>query len=743
MKKLITTLMFSSFILLFSSVLLSQSEENVEKYSKIKITIQDKSDLKELQQAGLSLEGMRLEENYVELILNEREIMKLDVLGYSYQILIEDMTKYYQERNKRSEAEMRELERKIDKKSQSSGFGFGSMGGFYTFDEVVAELDSMRMLYPNLITAKDSIGSTIEGRTIWAVKISDNPEIDENEPQLFYNSLVHAREPEGMMALIYFMYYLLENYSSDPEVNYLVDNREFYFVPVINPDGYGYNQQTNHNGGGMWRKNRRNTGVGLYGIDVCRNYDYMWAFNDIGSTPFNSFNDETYRGTAPFSEPETQVIRDFCLAHNFIIAHNFHSYGNSVISPWGYNLEQTSDSVVFNKIVELGTSLNNYDNFWYTKNMLYFYERNGDHLDWQYGEQITKLKILALLTEVGNDNDGFWPVPERIFPLAEENVYLNKVLAWGPGVIENPPYISEATLNIRFCRPLFDTLKISAIETNPDNHTSKVNAQLLNLNDSLVNEIELNQKDSSFYGKMYFNEPDENFYKIVLQQNGTDIPSKLIYNNLKFTTVGPIVLDSIFYSKVSTNYLVKTFVKNLSTNTTITNATIKLICDDPWVLPISPNVRPLSDIPPGVTRNNTFSFSVKYIDSLFPGYFNFKVEVMSDGWAYWVDSIRVITAIVDEVQQPLTFKLEQNYPNPFNPSTKISWQSPVSSRQTLKIYDVLGNEIATVVNEEKEAGSYEVEFKSTVGSRQLASGIYFYQLQAGSFIETKKMSLLK
>jgi len=256
MKKLITTLMFSSFILLFSSVLLSQSEENVEKYSKIKITIQDKSDLKELQQAGLSLEGMRLEENYDELILNEREIMKLDVLGYSYQILIEDMTKYYQERNKRSEAEMRELERKIDKKSQSSGFGFGSMGGFYTFDEVVAELDSMRMLYPNLITAKASIGSTIEGRTIWAVKISDNPEIDENEPQLFYNSLVHAREPEGMMALIYFMYYLLENYSSDPEVNYLVDNREFYFVPVINPDGYGYNQQTNHNGGGMWRKNR-------------------------------------------------------------------------------------------------------------------------------------------------------------------------------------------------------------------------------------------------------------------------------------------------------------------------------------------------------------------------------------------------------------------------------------------------------------------------------------------------------
>ena len=64
---------------------------------------------------------------------------------------------------------------------------------------------------------------------------------------------------------------------------------------------------------------------------------------------------------------------------------------------------------------------------------LNIYERNGDHLDWMYGEQLTKPKIFAYLPEVGNDNDGFWPIPERIFPLAEENCYLNKILAWGPG----------------------------------------------------------------------------------------------------------------------------------------------------------------------------------------------------------------------------------------------------------------------------------------------------------------------
>ncbi len=86
---------------------------------------------------------------------------------------------------------------------------------------------------------------------------------------------------------------------------------------------------------------------------------------------------------------------------------------------------------------------------------------------------------------------------------------------------------------------------------------------------------------------------------------------------------------------------------------------------------------------------------------------------------------------------PDSYNLAQNYPNPFNPSTKISWQSPVGSHQTLKIYDVLGNEVATFVDEFREAGRYEITFDAS----NLASGIYFYRLQAGSFVETKKMIL--
>jgi hypothetical protein len=115
----------------------------------------------------------------------------------------------------------------------------------------------------------------------------------------------------------------------------------------------------------------------------------------------------------------------------------------------------------------------------------------------------------------------------------------------------------------------------------------------------------------------------------------------------------------------------------------------------------------------------------------------------------FIDTIPIIIksldpVSVDDESQPITqFELSQNYPNPFNPSTKISWQLPVRSWQTLKVYDVLGNEVATLVNEEKPAGNYEVEFQSTVGSHQLTTGVYYYQLKVGDYLKTKKMILMK
>ena len=108
------------------------------------------------------------------------------------------------------------------------------------------------------------------------------------------------------------------------------------------------------------------------------------------------------------------------------------------------------------------------------------------------------------------------------------------------------------------------------------------------------------------------------------------------------------------------------------------------------------------------------------------------------------DSTTVTIALTDIGENliestPHTFKLNNNYPNPFNPSTKISYSIPKQSRVTLKVFDLIGNEVSTLVSEEMAAGNHEVEFDAS----KLGSGVYLYKLQAGNFIETKKMILLK
>ena len=105
----------------------------------------------------------------------------------------------------------------------------------------------------------------------------------------------------------------------------------------------------------------------------------------------------------------------------------------------------------------------------------------------------------------------------------------------------------------------------------------------------------------------------------------------------------------------------------------------------------------------------------------------------------------MLADVKENSSSPKSFKLEQNYPNPFNPSTKISWQTPVAGYQTLKVYDILGNEIATLVNEYKPAGSYEITFNASDNQNyaSLPSGFYIYQLKVGHYIQIRKMILLK
>lgn len=122
-------------------------------------------------------------------------------------------------------------------------------------------------------------------------------------------------------------------------------------------------------------------------------------------------------------------------------------------------------------------------------------------------------------------------------------------------------------------------------------------------------------------------------------------------------------------------------------------------------------------------------------NSLSPGTYQYRIKQIDfDGTFKYYSLAETI-----EIGMPNELELSQNYPNPFNPSTKISWQSPVSSHQILKVFDVLGREVATLVNGFKDAGYHEVEFNAA----GLLSGVYFYRLQAGDYVETKKMILIR
>ncbi|CAN5384464.1 hypothetical protein BH11BAC1_BH11BAC1_04630 [soil metagenome] len=426
----------STFPLLRTSVKQNTGHSNITPaYQRIKIWLDGKP-AAELGNLGIDLsEGDYRKGVWFISDLSVETIAKIKHEGFRTEVVIEDVKAFYKNRIASSARHAQP----VDPQSVTCGipaprypapahFYHGSMGGFFTYAQLQNILDSMVLLYPNLITVKQPIDATqsIEGRDIFYMKISDNPNVNEAEPEVLYTALHHAREPESLSQLIYYMWYLLENYATDPEIQALVDNTEMYFVPCINPDGYLYNELTDPNGGGFWRKNRRDNLDGEFGVDLNRNYDFNWGFDDTGSSPFSV--DDTYRGASPASEPEVQALTNFTNAHQFRLALNYHTYGNHMVVPWGYiPILLTPDSMSFDFYGHAVAKYNQYHVG--TPYQTVGYITNGSSDDWMYGEQTSKGKIFSMTPEVGEGNDGFWPDPSRILFLSESNVYANLTLA--------------------------------------------------------------------------------------------------------------------------------------------------------------------------------------------------------------------------------------------------------------------------------------------------------------------------
>jgi len=428
---------FATIIFISSQVnpAFSQEHRN-ETYSQVRIFANTESDFEKIENSGLHIDHAVRKIDYTDAWLSKSEIDLLKKSGVFFQTLINDWNKYYESLPKMSLFEMQKAISDSKDVYNVSHSIYGTMGGFLRFGEVVAKLDSMRLEYPNLISQKFSIGSSIRGRSIWTVRVSNNPDVTTGRPEAWYHSLIHAREPESMEQIIYYLYWLLENYQVDPIATYILQNRELYFTPVFNPDGYLYNDSISPNGGGLWRKNRRNNGGGSFGVDLNRNYGIYQFWNSTNGGSSTSPSSDTYRGPSPFSEPETQAVMNFVNSRNIQAILGAHTYGNYLIKPWAWQDPiPTPDDFKFNEYLSDMTKYNHYTTG--TPFQTVGYRVRGSADDWYYNDSVhSPHSIIAMTPETGLT--GFWPTQAEIVPLAQGMLFTNQYLAMIAGAYVYP-----------------------------------------------------------------------------------------------------------------------------------------------------------------------------------------------------------------------------------------------------------------------------------------------------------------
>jgi len=452
-----------SVILILLPVLILVTAVSAQDLSRkiIQINLAGKTDqaIKQLLKSGIDVTAIDWRTNTVNALVSGSEIQHIKNLGFTPDIILPD-----------ADAFARQV--------RESGY----FDHFHNYDQMLQEMQEIVANHSDIALLED-IGDSYEktvgrgGYDIWALKISDNVQVEEAEPEVFYMANMHAREIITPEIIMYFMHYLIDNYGTDASVTYLVNNRQIWLCPTFNPDGHEYvfsGSSPNSRSDPMWwRKNKRdNNDNGIFdpesdGVDLNRNFGYKWGLDNIGSSSDPTSN--VYRGTGPFSEPESQAIRDFVLKHHFIITLSFHSYSQLWLYPWGYTGSPTPDEPVFMALADSCVAYNGY----HPETGYGLYSVNGDTDDWFYGEQTTKNKIFAFTPEVGNRAEslggytGFFPDTAFIRKQILENQGPMLYLAFAAGeepIIEHTP-LKDTESSGPY--PIIATIKQPIVLTSP------------------------------------------------------------------------------------------------------------------------------------------------------------------------------------------------------------------------------------------------------------------------------------
>ncbi len=320
-----------------------------------------KTKLKELNDLDMDIAGVDVKENIIDLLVNDHQYEELVSRGYAVTV------------------------------SETKGVTKGPDSEYKNPEEIEIIIKDFHARYSD-ITQLVSIGKSLEGRDIWALKISDEPKVNDlSEPAVLFNSMHHAREVMTPEVSIDIMEYLLTNYNSDPQVTKWVNETQIWVIPMFNVDGN--NKMWNYDS--YWRKNVR----GGFGVDLNRNYPTGW---DSCNGSSGSQSSQTYRGESPASEPETQAMMAFIKDIRPVFDISYHAYSELVIYPFGCGDQRTQTKEVVEKIGNEVATLLDYDGgtAWEL-----LYNADGGDIDWMYDAY----QVIPFVIELNNRWAGFHP----------------------------------------------------------------------------------------------------------------------------------------------------------------------------------------------------------------------------------------------------------------------------------------------------------------------------------------------
>jgi len=293
----------------------------------------------------------------------------------------------------------------------------GANGAYHSYQELAAELKSLTQKYPSLAQLKE-LGPSHEGRYILALKISDNPALNEPEPGVLFLGCHHAREWISVEVPLLIARYLLEHYQDNSAIQGLVNEAQIWVLPLVNPDGLEYSIRVYR----YWRKNRRLNDDGTFGVDLNRNYGFNWGIDNRGSSPNPA--SEVYRGPAPFSEPETRAVRDLFYENQIQGLISYHSYSQVILYPWGFTAAPAEkNSLLFALAQHLSDLMAGVNGRRYTfgQASTLLYLTNGDTTDWAYG--VAGIPAFTIeLPPVDILHGGFFNAEADIQPIFNENL---------------------------------------------------------------------------------------------------------------------------------------------------------------------------------------------------------------------------------------------------------------------------------------------------------------------------------